>query len=229
MDRPGAKLRKLTGLLLALNLGLFLAGMAWQYGAKDDSPPLLFNAEKIRLLSQPPLVARASNEPGVLAIPPAKPPGDEVVSRCLAWDRLAAAELASVEALLKQAGIDAASYDIELDRQLGWWVFLPPLETPADLRAKLEEIVALGIKDYAPVRGGSMRNAISLGTFSSLAQVREQVARLTGKGIQGIEFGPRPESGRVRLLLAESVPESALLSLRTVWPEGLQATPCTPP
>jgi hypothetical protein len=225
MDRSGAKLRKLTGLLLALNLGMFLAGMAWQYAAKDDSPPLLFNAEKIRLLSLPPAVARASNEP----VAAANPAPDGVVSRCLAWDKLAAAELVSVEALLKQAGIEAGSYDIELDKTLGWWVFLPPLESPDDLQAKLEEIVALGIKDYAPVRGGLMRNAISLGTFSSLAQAREQVARLTGKGIQGIEFGPRPDSGRVRLLLAESVPESALLSLRTVWPEGLQATPCTSP
>lgn len=218
-------MRKLTGLLLALNLGLFLVGMVWQYGAKDASPPLLFNAEKIRLLSLPPVLARASNELDT----PANPPQDGVVSRCLAWDKLAAAELVSVEALLKQAGIDPASYDIELDKQLGWWVFLPPLQTPADLQAKLEEIVALGIKDYAPVRGGSMRNAISLGTFSSLAQAREQVARLTGKGIQGIEFGPRPESGRVRLLLTASVPEAAILSLRSVWPEGLQATPCTSP
>lgn len=218
-------MRKLTGLLLALNLGLFLVGMAWQYGGRKEAPPPLFNAEKIRLLSQPPVVARASSEPAA----PENPPQDDVVSRCLAWDKLAPAELASVEALLKQAGIEAASYDIELDKPLGWWVFLPPLQTPADLQAKLEEIVALGIKDYAPVRGGSMRNAISLGTFSSLAQAREQVARLTGKGIQGIEFGPRPDSGRVRLLLAASVPEAAILSLRTVWPEGLQATPCASP
>jgi len=219
-------LRKLTGLLLALNLGIFLVGMAWQYGAKDASPPLLFNADKIRLLSLPPVVS----PPSQASVAAENLPALESVSRCLAWDKLDAAELISVEMLLKQAGIEAVGYDIELDRQLGWWVFLPPLENPAATQAKIEEIVALGIKDYAQVRGGSMRNAISLGTFSSLAQVREQVASLTGKGIKGIQFGPRPESGGVRPRFAASVPDTALMSLNTiVWPEGLQPTRCMQP
>ena len=47
-------MRKLIGLLLALNLGMLVVGLAWQFAARESSQPLIFNADKIRLLDLPP-------------------------------------------------------------------------------------------------------------------------------------------------------------------------------
>jgi hypothetical protein len=52
-----------------------------------------------------------------------------------------------------------------LEKTLGWWVFLPPLENQIEVQARVDEITRLGVTDFALVRGGSMRNAVSLGGF----------------------------------------------------------------
>ena len=135
----------------------------------------------------------------------------------------------AIEAHLKQAGIAANAYDIELAKQLGWWVFLPPAENKEALQAMVDEVRRLGVTDYAAVRGGSMLNALSLGAFGKLAQAREHAARLAKKGIKGLKFGPRPESGEARLVFFESVPSSALPKAEAGWPSGLQPERCALP
>jgi hypothetical protein len=93
----------------------------------------------------------------------------------------------------------------------------------------VDEVRRLGVTDYAAVRGGSMLNALSLGAFAKLAQTREHAAKLVKKGIKGVKFGPRPESGEARLVFSESVPSSALPKPEAGWPSGLQPERCALP
>jgi hypothetical protein len=244
MDRignvqPGA--RKLIGLLLALNLGVFLAGMALQRWLPGESAPLVFNAEKIRLLAAP----ASSGARQSVAV---QAPADAVVenaplatakaesasrSRCLSWTSLDAEALLAIETHLRQLGMAANAYDIELanepGRNLSWWVFLPPLESKAALQAKMEEARRLGVSDLAPVRGGSMRNALSLGAFAKLEQARAHAAALADKGIKDVKFGPRPGAGAARLVFSARVADSALPSAESGWPEGLRPARCALP
>jgi hypothetical protein len=141
------------------------------------------------------------------------------------WSRLDPAGLRVVEAHLSAAGISNGDYAINLEQKLGWWVFLPPLDGEVAAQAMIEEIVRLGIKDYALVRGGSMRNAISLGAFASLAKAREHAAGLSAKGVEQVQFGPRPESGTARLILSETLAEARINKL-AAWPKGLQPAGC---
>ncbi len=236
-------MRKLIGLLLALNLGLLAVGLAWQFAAREASQPVVFNADKIRLLDLPPTmqpdqaktVADALNQTPADVAPEATAQETPQIAnlRCLAWDRLDAAGLRAIESYLKQVGIKPGTYSIELEKKLGWWVFLPPLEDAAAGQARIDQIIQLGIKDYAQVRSGPMRNAVSLGAFSNLAQVREHAAFLTKKGLTGIEFGPRLESGVVSLTLSTSISDAELAQLetqlKTGWPNGLQPAACALP
>jgi hypothetical protein len=236
-------LRKLIGLLLALNLGMLAVGLAWQFAARESSQPLIFNADKIRLLDLPPtlqpdtaeIVADAIDQTpaDVVSEVGAPEPSRMANLRCLAWQRLDAAGLRSIEAYLKQVGIKPGAYSIQLQKKLGWWVFLPPLEDAAAGQARIDQIIQLGIKDYAQVRGGPMRNAVSLGAFSNLGQAREHTALLTRKGLKGIEFGPRLESGVASLILSTEISDAELASLetqlKTGWPEGLQPAACALP
>jgi len=238
MDRAGIGSRKLISLLLALNLGVFLAGMALQYWSPAERAPLVFNAEKITLLAVPPVssartpAAQQAVDPDIQPNPQTSPPPAQTETeveanpRCLSWKSLDAKSLMAIEANLKQAGIAANAYDFELQKKLGWWVFLPPAENKEALQAMIDEVRRLGVTDYAAVRGGPMLNALSLGAFAKFSQAREHTARLSKKGIKGVQFGPRPEAGEVRLLLSESVPGSALAKAGSGWPKGQQPERC---
>ena len=235
-------MRKLIGLLLALNLGMLAVGLAWQFAARESSQPVVFNADKIRLLDLPPTTQADKAEADADAV--SQTPADvaaEVAQetpqianlRCLAWERLDAAGLRAIETYLKQVGIKPGAYSIELEKKLGWWVFLPPLEDAAAGQDRIDQIIQLGIKDYAQVRSGPMRNAVSLGAFSNLSQAREHAAFLTNKGLKGIDFGPRLESGVASLTFSTAVSDAELAKLeaqfKTGWPNGLQPAACALP
>ena len=234
MDRIGARMRKLISLLLALNLGVFLAGMALQHWSPDASAPMVFNADKIRLLALPAPPVRTPNQTAP-ELPPEKladapdAPRPEANARCLSWTSLDAAGVKAVETRLRQAGVAVNAYDIKLEQKLGWWVFLPPLDDAAEAQTRIDQIRLLGITDYATVRGGAMRNALSLGAFTTLAQARAHRAMLSGKGVEGVQYSPRPEAGLARLVFAETVADDALPDLLVAWPEGLRPTRCTLP
>jgi hypothetical protein len=236
-------LRKLIGLLLALNLGMLAVGLAWQFAARESSQPVVFNADKIRLLDLPPTTQADKAEAVADAISqtPADVALEEVTQetpqianlRCLAWERLDAAGLRAIETYLKQVGIKPGAYSIELEKKLGWWVFLPPLEDAAAGQDRIDQIIQLGIKDYAQVRSGPMRNAVSLGAFSNLSQAREHAAFLTNKGLKGIDFGPRLESGVASLTFSNAISDAELAKLeaqfKNGWPNGLQPAVCALP
>jgi hypothetical protein len=219
---------KLIGLLLALNLGVLLAGTALQHWSPNAARPALFNAEKIRLLEAPPVTAATAPTPSAAPEPAAVPDTPEP-ARCLAFDGIDQTVFEAIEDYLKQAGIATSAYTLELEKNLGWWVFLPPLENPANAPAVLAGIQQLGISDFALVRGGSMRNAVSLGAFGQLAFARQHAATLAAKGLIGLKFGPRPDSGTVRLVFSDSLAEASLVTLRADWPNVATPKPCVTP
>ncbi|OYY93391.1 MAG: hypothetical protein B7Y41_11510 [Hydrogenophilales bacterium 28-61-23] len=251
-------MNRLLGLLLAINVGVFAAGMALQYWPQPVRAPVVFNADKIRLLGiagipapriaaaslesknpEPELEPDATTEPGVPPVESdsveagAKPAPDKPVAesrpQCFSWSRLDADTLNAIQTHLKRSGIGVDAYDVELEKKLGWWVFMPPVETQADLRANVDEVRSLGVTDFAPVRSGSMQNALSLGAFAKLAQARKRAAELSKLGLSAVKFGPRPESGVARLVFSSQVPDKALHALESGWPKGLKPARCAQP
>jgi len=219
---------KLIGLLLALNLGVLLAGTALQLWAPDAARMAVFNAEKIRLLEVPPATLETP-PPGPAPLEPVVAAEVPETARCFAFDGLNQTAFEAIEAYLQQAGIAASAYTLELEKKLGWWVFLPPLDNPEEAPAVLAGIERLGVSDFALVRGGVMRNAVSLGAFGQLAFARQHAATLSAKGIDGVKFGPRPESGAVRLDYADNLDDATLAKLRADWPNVAPHKPCAVP
>lgn len=228
-------MRRLIGLLLALNLGVMLAGLALQYWSGQTPPAALFNADKIRQLDlsmptpppveaiavpTPPPVEAAASPPAASVAPPAPR------SRCLQWASLDVTSFQSIERYLAQSGFTFEDSALTLEKNLGWWVFLPPQENQIEVQARVDEITRLGITDFALVRGGSMRNAVSLGTFARAAQARQHVANLSRKGVKGMQYGPRPEAGVARLQLPASLADGRLEKLLAAWPREVRPIPC---
>jgi hypothetical protein len=156
---------------------------------------------------------------------PAQKASVSAMPRCYDWEQYDAATHARLEDRLSKAGIGPGSYTLELDKPLGWWVFLPPLKNPETARAALDEIRRMGVKDLALVRSGVMANAISLGAFASQEKARLHARRMSGMGLDGVAIGPRPNSGGARLIIADSVAEKSLAGLDRDWPVAPHACP----
>lgn len=226
MDRPGSRIRRLTGLLLALNLGVLVVGLGFMYWPAQPEPMLEFNGEKVKFLSTP----MGADPTERLAVPvdslPVQTEKAASAPPCLSWKKLDADTLMAVEAHLKQLGISPGSYELRLPQRLGWWVYLPPFRDVESMRAAMEDARQKGVTDMAQVRGGKLASAVSLGAFPTLDKAREHAAALAAKGLTGVKLGPRPEAGAIRLLLSgESVGKYAE-GLAKDWPKGLQPGAC---
>ena len=224
MDRPGFGLRRLTGLLLVLNLGVLVGGLGVRFWPVPPEATLEFNADKVRLL----VAAETAPSPRHGA----PDPSPAVVSasgapNCLSWPSLDADKLAALEGHLKALGLKPQNYELRLAQRLGWWVFLPPLGNQEGVRAAMDEARRLGVTDMAAVRDGPLVNALSLGAFADVEKARVHAAVLMEKGLRGVRFGPRPGAGEVRLLLSGPLPAGDSASPEASWPAGLQPGKCT--
>lgn len=223
MDRPGSGLRRLTALLVVLNLAVLLAGWAGSRWLRQGTPLMTFNADKIQLLEDVLPSAESKREPAVLPSQAKAGPGAD----CRVWDGLDADGLAQVEAHLRQAGVGEKDYDLVVSTRLGWWVFIPPMESMAALQVVMEDARAKGVRDMAPIRGGQWANALVLGTFPGLEGARRHAADMEKKGLNGVRFAPRPGTGPVRLVAVRESPGLGQ-ALSGPWPPGLAPKPCQP-
>jgi hypothetical protein len=218
---------RLIGLLALLNGVMLVAGLSMEHFRGQPAALVSFNADKVRLLGRVERPAAAKDDPVAAEEVPADVPAEPVkpaepttplaptpvATRCLAWPALDAGLLSEIETRLRSAGIADSRYDIQLRKRLAWWVYLPPFADAEATQVAIEVARQKGVKDIAPVRGGEMANAVSLGAFPTLAKARAQLEKLRALGVQGMHAGPRPDSGAVRLVIAEDVPEARLAEL----------------
>jgi len=223
MHSPGSGLRRLTALLVLLNLGVLLAGWGGVFWRGQGTPLVTFNADKIRLLAD--VVPEKTAEPTAGAPVPERVASTRDMAACPAWASLDADGVAQVQAHLRQAGVADADYDLQVEMRLGWWVYLPPLESPTALQVVMEDARAKGVRDMAPVRGGDMANALALGSFPSLEKARQHAQEMTRKGLRNVRFAPRPGAGAVRLVVVRDTP-ALRAAMASAWPAGLAPTAC---
>ncbi len=103
MDRPGFGLRRLTGLLLVLNLGVLAGGLGVRFWPAPPESMLEFNADKVRLLGS--VETAPSSRHG------APDPSPAVVSAagapyCLNWPSLDADKLAITAEQCRKSGAE---------------------------------------------------------------------------------------------------------------------------
>ena len=76
-------------------------------------------------------------------------------------------------------------YEEEQARQL-FWIYLAPQQSRQTALAVLDELKGKGISDYRLISHGNLRNAISLGLFSSQAAVNNRLGELQQKGYKPV-------------------------------------------
>lgn len=214
-------MKALAWLLLAANLavaGFFMSQRYWPPAFPERVAPL--NVDRLSLQGQ--------NVAGRGAVP------QPVATRellCVEWRGLAPGEFAQARERLKVlAGSRAMSFT-EVPLETRHWVIFPPLPSPETAAAKLDELVASGLRDAFVIRDGVWRNAISLGLFASNDAARRRIREAEEKGVHGtrIELVPRQGTASYFLIRSED-PEilKSLGSLARVFPNSVQSRVACP-
>ncbi|MGH8581097.1 MAG: hypothetical protein ACREVK_13615 [Gammaproteobacteria bacterium] len=87
--------------------------------------------------------------------------------------------------LLDKHGALAAAREQKCKEDLGrFWVYLPPGRAPDSLSKQLADLGQRGIEDFMAIRTGPMKDAISLGVYSTEKPAQRRLEQLQAKGLR---------------------------------------------
>lgn len=209
-------MRKLFWILLLGNVVLFAAMQrGWiVWGDREPQAQPALNRDMIRLLGSaqnPPAgvlpaavhpVAPASATVAVAPVHPPAPPAGQIPARppapsanalsCMEWGDFSGPDLARVAAALSDLQLGDRLSQRQVERDIGYWVYIPPLKSRAAAKRKVAELKALGVGEYFIVQtAGHWHNAISLGVFKTGDAAQNFLNYLRTKGVHTAKVGER--------------------------------------
>lgn len=174
--------------LLAANLALAAYWLLNERIAGTDAqlPDQQLNAAQIRIIAAP-----TPRPPAPVAAP--------VAGTCVEWGNFTAATLPAAQAAVEGLGMGERAQRIDVAVTTGYWLYIPPLRSKAEMERKGGELRQLGVTEYFPIlEPGRWRYAISLGAFRDEDGAKAALAALRAKGVRSARLGSREQ----RVMLA---------------------------
>ena len=111
---------------------------------------------------------------------------------CLEWGDFSGTDLTRATAELTALQLADKLTQRQIERDIGYWVYIPPLKNKAAVNRKIAELKALGIREYFVAQNsGRWRNAISLGVFKTQDAAQKFLHDLQTKGVHSAQAGER--------------------------------------
>ncbi len=170
-------------LLLLVSLAFFALmqwGGALTGGSKNplSQPPL--NAEKIKLLHLLPVTSTGVQ------------PAAQAADACMEWGEFSGNDLVRATAAMDALQLGNRLTQRRVEHVNGYWVYIPPLKTHADVDKKIAQLKTLGVEEYYAVQeAGKWHNAISLGIFKTEEAAQKFLETIKGKGVKSAVEGER--------------------------------------
>lgn len=181
-------MKKVFWTFLAAN-AVFFAVMQWGglLTAEPEAQVLpVLHEEKIRLLGAPQAPAAASAVPAAVSAPAAD------ARACMEWGEFSGADLARATAALNALRLGNRLGQREVEYNIGYWVYIPPLKDKAAVAQKIEQLKARGVEEYFIVQeAGAWLNAISLGVFKTREAAQNFVNQLRAMDVRSAQVGER--------------------------------------
>ncbi len=196
-------LKKVFWMLLAGN-AIFFAAMQWG-GLLTAEPDVLpspsaLNEDKVRLLAE---VRPISAVSPVSAVFPAAV-GES--GSCMEWGEFSGADLARATAALGELQLGQRLGRREVEYNIGYWVYIPPLKDKAAVAQKIAQLKARGVTEYFVVQeAGVWLNAISLGVFKTREAAQNFVNQLQAQDVRSAQVGERNSRLRVTVFLLDGL------------------------
>ncbi|MDO9102562.1 MAG: hypothetical protein Q7J20_05685 [Candidatus Nitrotoga sp.] len=178
-------------LLLLANL-MFFSFIQWGELLTDENKNLKhqpsLNAEKIKLLDAPNGVPATSlPSSAVLATSQDQRAFTDV---CLEWGEFSGTDSARATAALTTLKLADKLAQRQTEYAIGYWVYMPPAPTRAEMDKNIAELKAHNVKDYFTVQdAGPWKNAISLGVFKTEKAARKAFDNFRAKGVKTAMMG----------------------------------------
>ncbi len=220
------------GLLLAMNIAFFVL-MQWGGALTTDSDAVVvqapLNIDKIRLLSDAVATSSAASATSAIAsantapFAPASILSSELASvpktskQCLEWGEFSGRGLADAQAGLANLKLGERLSQRIVEHAGGYWVFIPPLKSHADVQRKIEQLKRLGIEDHFVVQEeGAWLNTISLGVFRTEEAAQKFHESLRGKGVRSAKVGERMSKLKFTVFAFKDVDAATTEKLRVL-------------
>jgi hypothetical protein len=188
-------MKKVFWIFLAAN-AVFFAVMQWGglLTAEPEATVLpVLHEEKIRLLGAPQAPAQSAPVATVASAVPAAVSAPAADARaCMEWGEFSGADLARATAALNALRLGNRLGQREVEYNIGYWVYIPPLKDKAAVAQKIEQLKARGVEEYFVVQeAGVWLNAISLGVFKTREAAQNFVNQLRAMDVRSAQVGER--------------------------------------
>jgi len=110
---------------------------------------------------------------------------------CMEWTGVSDTDLASARIAIDALQLGERVTVIDLAPSPGWWVFIPPLNSTIEVSKKIAELEGLGLREHYIVESGPMRNAVSLGMFSTEDAANTFLEAQRERGVRSARVGKR--------------------------------------
>ena len=125
---------------------------------------------------------------------------------CLEWGDFSGADLTRAKAVLSAMQLGDRLSQRQIERDIGYWVYIPPLRNKTAVNRKIAELKALGIREYFVVQAsGQWLNAISLGVFKTREAAENFLHALNEKGVRTAKVGERASKLKTTLYILNKV------------------------
>jgi hypothetical protein len=249
-------MRNIFWILLLANVILFAVmqrgGFNWGEQAVQPQPEL--NSDMIRLLppgkqdlpakpSSAPVPARAAtpspaapvpapaSKTAAVDVPPAPADAEPGKLICLEWGDFSGSDLARAKAALSALQLADKLGQRQIERDIGYWVYMPPLRNKAAVKRKIGELKALGITEYFVVQGsGHWTNAISLGVFKTREAAENFLHALNTQGVRTARVGERASKIITTVFVLNKIDAETEIKLKAMQKDfagsELNSVPC---
>ena len=229
-------MRNLFWILLLGNVFLFAAiQRGWLVWGEPEIPaqPSL-RADMIRLL--PPLAVPVLPAPAPVSASPAptssasRASSNRQLSRniaavaapaaqpsapvCLEWGDFSGPDLARAATALSALHLADQLSQRQIERDISYWVYIPPLRNKAAANRKIAELRALRVREYFVMQtSGPWLNAISLGVFKTRDAAQNFLHNLQTKGVRSAQVGERGSKVKATLFLLNKIDAATEIKL----------------
>jgi hypothetical protein len=151
---------------------------------------------------------------------------------CVEWGDFSGPDLTRAAAALSALQLGDKLSQRQVERDIGYWVYISPLKNKAAVNRKVAELKALGIREYFIIQSaGRWRNAISLGVFKTREAAQSFLNHLRTKGVHSAKVGERASKLKAtifRLNRIDAATGAKLMAMQKDFAGSeLKNVPCT--
>lgn len=205
-------MRALFWIVLLANV-IFFVVLRWGGLLTDGSqaaaqPPL--REEKIRLLGATPeqnlpSSAPLASAPPVAAVQPATAASPNQLA-CLEWGDFSGVDLTRATEALSALKLGNKLSQRQIEHNIGYLVYIPPLKDKAAINQKLAQLKARGVEEFFVLQeAGPWLNAISLGVFKTQEAAQKFVDALRAKDVRSAQIGERASKLKATIFVLQNV------------------------